>query len=93
MELKNNMPAIISLTGNMIVYAQQMYKLAQEQFANEHKAGSRSASRGLLLAEIGTELQGIVRTMAYIKERVDMLQEIPMNIDSNAVEEENYQIF
>ena len=93
-DYQNNLPQILNLEGNIIVLIGQMHKLAQEQFANEHQAGSRSSSRGILLAEIGTKLQGIKADLKGIAGNIDMLNEIPVEIDPNATEKPgDYQIF
>jgi hypothetical protein len=91
---QDNLPQILNLEGNIIVLTKQMHTLAREQFANEHQAGSRSSSRGILLAEIGTRLQGIEHDLKKIADNIDMLKEIPVEIDPDAAEKPgDYQIF
>ena len=92
--MQDNLPNILSITGNLIVQVRQVHQLARDQFANEHKEGSRSSSRGLLLAEIGTSLQGIEHELKTITANIDMIKELPLQIDPEAVEKpEVYQVF
>jgi hypothetical protein len=72
--MQDNLPQILSIAGNMIVLTRQMHLLAREQFESEHKEGSRSSSRGLMLAEIGTALQGMEHELKTITGNIDMLR-------------------
>ena len=92
--MQDNLPQILGIAGNMIVLTRQMHALARDQFESEHKAGSRSSSRGLMLAEIGTALQGIEHELKTITANIDMIKELPLQIDPEAAEKpEVYQVF
>jgi hypothetical protein len=84
--MQDNLPQILGIAGNVIVLTKQMHLLAREQFENEHKEGSRSSSRGLMLAEIGTALQGMEKELESIIKNLNMLEELPWEIDPSAAE-------
>ena len=84
----DNLPSILNMLGNMSVMSKRMHDLAYEQFCAEHKEGSRSDSRGMMLAEIGTSSKEILNQIERIKFRLDLLNEIDPQYDPDAKEED-----
>lgn len=88
MPVMNNLQSILNLLGNISVMSKRVHDLAYDQFCIEHKEGSRSDSRGIMLAEIGTASKEILNQIERIKLRLDLLDEIDPQYDLNAKEEE-----
>jgi hypothetical protein len=91
-DLNFNFIQMNSTFNNTVKNAVELHNLARKQFIEEHKAGSRSHARGILLAEIGTAIQAIYHQFDKIKENIKMLDELDMKIDSEAAEKEEMPI-